>query len=115
MRRVAIRSRPKLPPVDLLGRIQKTRPRQQPSRCRARDPRGCLHLVQDTAFVGLGRLDIRVTKLVRDLPSRTQINLAFQQASLHHQAGYALKVAEAPTPGKRSKEAGTRAGSQWRY
>jgi hypothetical protein len=37
------------------------------------------------------------------LPSRTQINLAFHQTSLHHQVGYALKVCEAPTCATRSK------------
>ncbi|CAB4972402.1 unannotated protein [freshwater metagenome] len=102
-RRVPIRARPQPPPVDLLRRIREARPRQQPSRRRTRDPGGCLSLVKDSGLVGLGRLAIRVTKLVRDLPSRTQVNLAFHQASLRHQAGYALKVCEAPTPGTRSK------------
>ena len=92
-RRVPIRARPQPPPVDLLRRIWEARPRQQPSRRRTRDPGGCRDLVEDSGLVGLGRLTICVTKLVRDLPSRTKVNLALHQASLHHQAGYALKVA----------------------
>lgn len=92
------------PPVELLSRGGQLRAGQHPSGRRAAHPRRGDHLIEDSGLVGLGRLLVRGTELVRDMPSCTHRDLAFHQASLPPHRDYALKEPEAPATPKRSKK-----------